>query len=40
METLKELRTKYKQLKEESNNIYSKIRAIEKKSEFTLIIVT
>ena len=36
METLKELRAKYKQLKKESDNIYSKIRAIEKKSEFTV----
>lgn len=36
METLQELRKKYKKLKEESDNIYSKIREIEKKSEFTV----
>ena len=36
METLEELRNKYKKLVEESNNIYSKIREIEKKSEFTV----
>ncbi len=39
METLKELRNKYKKLVEESNNIYSKIREIEKKdaiSKFTV----
>lgn len=38
METLEELRSKYKRLQEESNNIYSKIREIEKKdtvSKFT-----
>lgn len=31
METLKELRAKYKQLKEESKNIYNQIRILEKK---------
>lgn len=31
METLQKLRNKYKKLKEESDNIYSKIRALEKK---------
>ena len=39
METLKELRNKYNKLVEESNNIYSKIREIEKKdaiSKFTV----
>ena len=39
MEILEELRNKYKKLKEESNNIYSKIREIEKKdaiSKFTV----
>lgn len=36
MKTLKELRAKYKQLKKESDNIYSKIREIEKKAEFTV----
>lgn len=39
METLEELRSKYKKLQEESNNLYSKIRALEKKevrSKFTV----
>lgn len=39
MEILEELRNKYKKLKEESNNIYSKIRTLEKKkaiSKFTV----
>lgn len=39
METLEELRNQYKKLVEESNNIYSKIREIEKKdaiSKFTV----
>ena len=36
METLQKLRNKYKKLKEESDNIYSKIREIEKKAEFTV----
>lgn len=39
METLEELKNKYKKLQEESNNIYSKIREIEKKdaiSKFTV----
>lgn len=39
METLKELRNQYKKLVKESNNIYSKIREIEKKdaiSKFTV----
>ena len=39
METLKELKNKYKKLQEESNNLYSKIREIEKKdaiSKFTV----
>ncbi len=39
MEILEELRNKYKKLKEESNNIYSKIRILEKKeaiSKFTV----
>lgn len=39
METLKELRNQYKKLVEESNNIYGKIREIEKKdaiSKFTV----
>ena len=39
METLEELKNKYKKLQEESNNLYSKIRALEKKearSKFTV----
>ena len=39
MEILEKLRNKYKKLKEESNNIYSKIRILEKKeaiSKFTV----
>lgn len=39
MEILEELRNKYKKLKEESDNIYSKIRTLEKKeaiSKFTV----
>lgn len=39
METLEELKNKYKKLQEESSNIYSKIREIEKKearSKFTV----
>lgn len=39
METLEELRNKYKKLQEESNNIYSKIRKLEKRnaiSKFTV----
>lgn len=39
METLEELRNTYKKLKKESDNIYSKIREIEKKdaiSKFTV----
>ena len=39
METLEELKNTYKKLKEESNNIYNKIRALEnqdKTSQFTV----
>lgn len=39
METLKELRAKYKQLKEESNNIHNQIKILERKeisSNFTI----
>lgn len=39
METLKELRNKYKKLREESDNVYSKIREMETKdviSKFTV----
>lgn len=39
METLEELRSKYKKLQEESNNLYSKIRALERReaiSKFTV----
>ena len=39
METLKELRNKYKKLVEEGNNIYSKIREIEKKDEISKFTV-
>ena len=35
METLKELRAKYKQLKEESKNIYNQIRVLEKREIFS-----
>ena len=35
METLQELRNKYKKLQEESNNIYSKIRELEKKEVYS-----
>lgn len=39
METLEELRSKYKKLQEESNNLYSKIKALERReaiSKFTV----
>lgn len=39
METLKELKNKYKKLQEESDNLYSKIRALERRnaiSKFTV----
>lgn len=39
METLEELENKYKKLQEESNNLYSRIRALEKRdaiSKFTV----
>lgn len=39
METLEELRNKYKELKKESNNIYSKIREIETKDEISKFTV-
>lgn len=35
METLKELRAKYKQLKEESKDIYNQIRILEKREIFS-----
>ena len=35
METLKDLRNTYKKLQEESNNIYSKIRKLEKKEVYS-----
>ena len=35
METLKDLRNTYKKLQEESNNIYSKIRELEKKEVYS-----
>lgn len=34
METLKELRAKYKQLKKESDDIYNQIKILEKKETF------
>ena len=39
METLEELKNKYKKLQEESNNLHSKIKALEKReaiSKFTV----
>ena len=39
METLKELRAKYKQLKEESKNIYNQIRVLEKREIFSNFVV-
>ena len=39
METLEELKNTYKKLQEESNNIYSKIKALERRdviSKFTV----
>lgn len=39
METLQELKSKYKKLQEESNNLYSRIRALERRdaiSKFTV----
>ena len=39
METLEELKNKYKKLQEESNNLHSKIKALERKetiSKFTV----
>ena len=39
METLEELKNTYKKLQEESNNLYSKIKALEKRnaiSKFTV----
>ena len=39
METLKELRAKYKQLKEESKNIYNQIRILEKREILSNFVV-
>ena len=39
METLEELRNKYKKLQEESNNIYSKIKELEKKEVYSKFTV-
>lgn len=39
METLEELKNKYKKLQEESNNLYSKIKILERRdaiSKFTI----
>lgn len=40
METLEELKNTYKKLQEESNNLYSKIKALEKRSAISKVIVT
>ena len=39
METLKELRAKYKQLKKERDDIYNKIRILEKKEILSNFVV-
>ena len=39
METLEELKNKYKKLKEESNNLHSKIRALERINEISKFTV-
>ena len=39
METLEELKNKYKKLQEESNNLYSKIKALEKRNEISKFTV-
>lgn len=39
METLKELRVKYKQLKKEGDDIYNKIRILEKKEILSNFVV-
>lgn len=40
METLEELKNTYKKLQEESNNLYSKIEALEKRNAISKVIVT
>ena len=43
METLEELKNTYKKLQEESNNLYSKIKTLEREMKFLsllLVIVT
>ena len=39
METLKELKDKYKKLQEESNNLYSKIKTLERRNEISKFTV-
>lgn len=39
MGTLEELRSKYKKLQEESNNLYSKIKALERREEISKFTV-
>ena len=39
METLEELKNTYKKLQEESNNLYSKIKALEKRNEISKFTV-
>lgn len=39
METLEELKNTYKKLQEESNNLYSKIKALEKRNAISKFIV-
>ena len=39
METLEELKDKYKKLQEESNNLHSKIKTLEKRNEISKFTV-
>lgn len=39
METLEELKNKYKKLKEESNNLYNKIKTLERRNTISKFIV-
>ena len=39
METLEELKNKYKKLQEESNNLYSKIKTLERRNEISKFTV-
>ena len=38
METLEELKNKYKKLQEESNNLYSKIKILERRDDMALMM--